>query len=145
MPNVTPIYIVETIGSVVQATSNALLAKSAIPRGINYQYGRSIQILTELQKVAQGVKTETKEKNFPLFGLFQDFPETFYDGYYCKVRFPKMTIATLTKSTSPVPARYAETFKPILYPIYIEFIKQLSRNRNIVGNDASHFPHIKWD
>ncbi len=52
MTTQSPIYIVETIGEVVKATSDTLLAKETIPRAINYQYGRSIQILTELQKVS---------------------------------------------------------------------------------------------
>jgi hypothetical protein len=134
-----PLFIVDIIGEVVAATA----AKLARP--ILYEYGRSIQILTKLQLLNDS-KT-TKGTKYPLFALFQDFPEdnSGNSGYYCTVRFPKISIATLTQSTDPPIKRYAATFKPILYPIYGEFLKQLMIHENIVGNDPGAIPHVKWD
>ena len=134
-----PLYIVDIIGEVVAATATKL------GRPILYQYGRSIQILTELQKLNDS--TTGKGTKYPLFALFQDFPEdnSGSSGYYCTVRFPRVSIATWTQSTDTPVKRYAQTFKPILYPIYEEFLRQLMKHKNIVGNDPGAIPHVKWD
>lgn len=138
-----PIYVVDVIGEVVAAVDAKLYG--TLGKHIVYQYGRSIQILAELQKANGGISPASRMK-YPLFALFQDFPERTGDtGYYTSVRFPKIVIATLTRSTDPVPKRYEETFKPILYPIYLEFIRQLVRHKNIVAVDPGAIPHIKWD
>jgi hypothetical protein len=137
-----PLYIVEVIEDVVKATDVALY--STLNKHIFYQYGRSIQILTQLQYLNGSI--QSKGNKYPLFALFQDFPETNGgNGYYATVRFPKIIIATLTQSTDSVPKRYAETFKPILYPIYTEFLRQLVKHKNVVANDPGAIPHIKWD
>lgn len=143
---VLPLYIVDIIGEVVEKTSEKLLSKLGIP--ILYEYGRSIQILTVLQERNQmptGVDPMAKQK-YPLFALFQDFPEDIGSGgYYCTVRFPKISIATLTNSTDPAPKRYALTFKPILYPIYYEFLKQCAKHPRIVQTDPGAITARKWD
>jgi hypothetical protein len=141
--NEAPLYIVEIIGEVVAAADAVLFP--TLNKHILYTYGRSIQILTQLQLLNEGIKQTTKDSKYPLFALFQDFPEITNTGYYCTVKFPKISIATLTNSTDDVPKRYAQTFKPILYPIYQEFFRQLGRHKNIVGNDPGAFNHIKWD
>lgn len=138
-----PLYVVDVIGEVVAAVDAKL--NGALGKHIVYQYGRSIQILAELQKANGGITAGARAK-YPLVALFQDFPEKMGDnGYYTSVRFPKIVIATLTQSTDPVPKRYEQTFKPILYPIYQEFIRQLVRHKNIVANDPGAIPHTKWD
>lgn len=141
--NAAPLFIVDIIGEVVAAADAVLFP--TLGKHILYEYGRSIQILTELQKLNDGITT--KNGKYPLFALFQDFPEdnSGSSGYYCTVRFPKISIATLTQSTDTPPKRYAQTFKPILYPIYEEFLRQLMRHKNIVGNDPAAISHIKWD
>ena len=137
-----PLYVVDIIGDVVAATSAAVIG--TIGSGILYEYGRSIQILAELIKKNQGITPATKQK-YPLFALFQDFPEQTLTGYFCTVKFPKIVIAMLTNSNDPTPKRYTQTFKPVLYPIFEEFRRQLMRHPNIVGNDPGAIPMIKWD
>lgn len=142
MIKTAPIYVVDVIGEVVAAADAVLFP--TLNKHILYEYGRSIQILQDLTRLNGAISADKKQK-YPLFALFQDFPEDSGTGYYCVVKFPKISIATLTQSTNPPPKRYAETFKPILYPIYLEFLNQLGRHKNIVGNDPGAFPHIKWD
>lgn len=135
-----PLYIVDIIGQVVAAVATKL------NRPVLYEYGRSIQITTQLQALTNGIDTATRNSKFPLFALFQDFPENNgATGYYCTVTIPKIVIATLTVSTDPPPIRYTKTFKPVLYPIYQEFLNQLVRHSNIVANDPGAIPHVKWD
>lgn len=144
MQAAAPIFVVDVIGDVVKAVDTKLF--DTLNKHILYEYGRSIQILTQLQKLNQSATPAQKNTKYPLFALFQDFPEqNGGSGYYATVKFPKIVIATLTQSTDPVPKRYEQTFKPTLYPIYQEFLRQLVRHPNIVGNDPGAIPHIKWD
>lgn len=141
---IAPLFIVDIIGEVVAAADAKLFPK--LNKHILYTYGRSIQILTKLQSLNQGINQTTTNGKYPLFALFQPFPETNgASGYYCTVRFPKIYISTLTQSTSDVPTRYNETFRPTLYPIYGEFLNQLRRHRNIVINDPGAIPHEHMD
>lgn len=136
-----PIFIVDIIGEIVQAVDTALF--TTLNKHIHYEYGRSKQILAEIEKL-NGSMT-LKNTKYPLFALFQDFPETIgSNGYYTTVTFPKITIATLTVSTDPTKVRYDKNFRTILYPIYMEFLNQIPRHRNIVGNVVD-VPGRKWD
>lgn len=135
-----PLYIVDILGEVVASVSQNLYGD---PNKIFYVYGRSIQITNELLKRNDSINN--KGKKYPMIAVFQDFPELTNSGYYTTVKLPKIVIATLTKSTDPPAKRYAETFKPILYPIYQEFLRRLTRHKNIVGNDPGAFSMMKWD
>lgn len=138
-----PVYVVDIIGEVVTQVKAVLDTQLGIE--INYTYGRSIQIQTKLLDYSKS--PSKKNVRYPLIALFQDFPEERgKNDYYASVRLPKIVIATLTKSTDLPEDRYGKTFKPLLYPIYYEFLKQLTRNKNIVCSaDPNQIPHIKWD
>lgn len=137
-----PVYIVEIIGQVAQRVSDALLPTLAKP--IFYTYGRPTQITTTLQELTQSIPQTAK---YPLIALFQDFPETRgnQNGYYANVTFPKIVIATLSDKSKKNQARYDDNFKPTLYPIYQEFMKQLARHSEIIIQDPNDIPHVKWD
>lgn len=141
MNNTPPLFIVDIIGEVVAATDAVLFP--TLNRHILYEYGRSIQILRQLQLLNQSITQ--KENKYPLFALFQPFPEDGGVEYYATVKFPKISIAALTQNTDSVATRYEKTFKPVLYPIYQEFLLQLCRHPNIVANDPAAIPHKHWD
>lgn len=140
--NAAPLYVVDIIGEVVAAT-NAIVSPK-IGKQILYTYGRSIQVLSKLIELNNAISTVEKNSKYPLFALFMDFPESHNTAYSFTVTFPKIAIATITNSTDDAPKRYGLTFKPILYPIYDEFMRQLVRHKNIVAVPDS-IPHIKWD
>ena len=136
-----PLFIVDIIGQVVAATDAVLFP--TLNRHILYEYGRSIQILRQLQLLNQSITQ--KDAKYPLFALFQPFPEDGGAGYYATVKFPKISIAALTQNTDSVATRYEKTFKPVLYPIYQEFLRQLCRHPNIVASDPGAISHKHWD
>lgn len=138
-----PLFIVDIIGEVVAATDAKLFP--TLGKHILYQYGRSIQILRKLVTLNEAIKGDTKGSKYPLFALFQPFPEDSNTAYYCTVRFPLISIATLTTDTDFAPARYTNNMKPILYPIWEEFKRQLCRHPNIVANDPGALSFIKED
>lgn len=140
MKNEAPLFIVDIWGEIIAAADAVLFP--TLNRHILYEYGRSIQILKKLQQLNNAIKTETKNSKYPLVALYQPFKEQGGSGYYCTVKFPLLTIATLTNSQDPTPKRYDQTFRPILYPIWEEIKRQIVRHKNIVGNDpgAIQFP-----
>lgn len=137
-----PIYVVDVIKEVVERTAIQLYGAST---GIDFQPGRSDQILKELLKINQSIASGTRAAKYPLVALFYDFPQDKGGAYYISVTLPKLSIATLTQSNDKVLDRYDKTFKPILYPIYYEFLRQLCRHKNIVGNDPDAFNHKLWE
>jgi len=137
-----PIYVVDVIKEVVEKTSLKVYNSTT---AIDFQPGRSAQILKELQKITQAIATSTRSGKYPLVALFYDFPQDKGNGYPITVTIPKLSIATLTDNNDKVLDRYAKTFKPVLYPIYWELLRQLARHRNIVGNDPASFAHQLWE
>lgn len=142
--NYAPVYVTDIIGEVISAADAVLFP--LLGKHINYTYGRSVQVLRKLQDLTESVKVADRASKYPLIALIQDFPERRGGEYYGTVTFPRIIIATLTNSNDDPPKRYDQTFKPILYPIYYEFIRQLSRHKEIVGSeDPNTIIHTKWD
>lgn len=115
---------------------------------INFQAGRSIQIITALKEL--DLAPSTKGKKYPLIALTLPIKEERGTGVYAKITIPRIVIATITKNgegTENVMSRYSSdgTFKTILYPCYNEFFKRLVRSKHIVGTDVDAFPHYKMD
>lgn len=132
MQEIDDLFIVKIFGEVIAAADAALFP--LINKHLLYEYGRSIQIMKQLQLRNDAIKAETKNGKYPLVALYQPFREMNTTGYYANVKIQRFTIATLTTSTDPVTKRYEETF-PILYQIWKEIKRQLVRHPNIVGND----------
>jgi hypothetical protein len=140
----TPIILVDIFNEVVQAMDVKLFP--ILGKHLDYQPGRSTQIQAELTKIQAAIVASTKAGKYPLVALFQDIPEQRgTSGYYATVTIPKISIAVLTVSTDPVLKRYDTNFRPTLYPIYYEFLRQLCRHKNIIANDPNAIPHTKYD
>jgi hypothetical protein len=129
--------IVDIIGDCVE------VIKSKLHQHINYVYGRQSQILGKLHDMNDSVNF--KDGKYPLFAVYMDFPERRGGEYYSDLVLPKIIIATLTVQTNYADVRYDINFKPVLYPIYYEFLHQLSVHPNIIQHDENAIPHTKWD
>lgn len=143
MTTIEPLYVVDVIRDVVAAV-NASFASDNIALVVRYTFGRAPQILEELQKINGGM--DKSQRKYPLIAVYQDFPEKRGIGYYGIATLPKVVIATLTRSTDPPTVRYDQTFRPILYPVYYEFLKQLAFSKYNAGSmDSESIEHVKWD
>jgi len=131
------IIVVDIIKDCVEAVENKLHMT------INYIYGRQSQILRKLQDMNDSINY--RDGKYPLLALYMDFPEKRGLGYYSNLVIPKIIIATLTTQTDFPEVRYEQTFKPVLYPIYLEFMHQLSVHPNVIEHDENAIPHTKWD
>ena len=148
------LYIVDVIAEVVAATQSAILAtiqqQEAAALGatgincINYQKGHLIELIDTL--AAMSKDNVAGALKYPLIYLVQDFDEIRgrQPGIYAETRL-NIVIAHFTQKTHTVDDRYTQVFKPVLYPIYNEFINQLAKHPLIVQGDAEDIDHVKTD
>lgn len=131
-----PVYIVEEMAAVVAKVATKL----ATP--VYYMYGHPLEIVGRLQEKANS--TTMKATAFPLVCLFTDIPEDNGDnvGFYAKDRL-NIVICTSTTQTYTSEERTANTFKPILYPIKVELLKQITAYPNFTVNGELKFR--SWD
>lgn len=145
--SVLPVYIVDLIGDVVAKVSTQLLSTLQVIdpniQAVQYDYGHPLEIVETLRQKDE-VEEFHKEK-YPLIALFQDFEEdrTKDPDIYAGTRL-NIIIANHTSVEYKSKDRYTYNFKPILYPIYLEFLKQLGDSGyfQIVGTKV---PHTKID
>ncbi len=132
--------IVNEFSGIVANCNNAI--GSTLGKTINFQYGSSSQILQQLVNVNSSTLGSLK---YPLIGLFQPFKEVRGSVFYCQIKFPKIIIAVGSNANDSVAQRYTKSFTPLLYPIYAEFLKQISRWPTVVLENPDYIPHTKLD
>jgi len=131
-----PVFLADMIGTVVTAVDAALYnagPTNAFPH-VYYMHGHPQEIVNRLQQKL-ALETE-REKRFPLVMLFHDFEIVRRSGQYFGTATVNMAIAQMTNKDYNTPERYTNTFKPILYPIYYELLKQLGLSANFVNAQA---------
>lgn len=136
----TSLVIVDIFADITAAMAPAL---TQLGLSVNYTYGRQPQILTKLQALNNSITL--KNTKYPLVALFQPFKEIMGGDYYAAVKFPKIVLAVLSNLNDYPEIRYEKSFKPTLYPVYQEFLKQISRHPNIVEQNPDFINHIKQD
>lgn len=105
---------------------------------LNYQYGRSIQILTENVKIADASK-------YPLFALYTPIQEDYGTAGYVSVTIQKLILAYYTDKEKSPSERYTDVFLPILYPLY-EYLKiSLCSAPFVIDKDIDSLNHSKFD
>lgn len=131
----SPEYILEDeVGLIVAKASNSLSIS------INYQYGTWDEINTLL---AQYSKTlEYSKLKFPLFWFTQPYTIRRVDGGYfgdTSLRF--FIIVDSNKDWTPA-QRMELNYKPVILPIYREFIKQFVASTYLFEDPLDqHLPH----
>ena len=83
---------------------------------------------------------------YPLIYLVQDFVEKRGQkpGIYAETSL-NILIIHQTDNTYKITDRYANVFKPVLYPIYYSLIDQISHHKQINNFDETLIPHTKID
>lgn len=130
--NNPPYILVDEMEKVVLAVKTAL----ALPV-LNYQYG----YITELRETlnAYDQTAQFAVLKFPLIWLQQPFTiDRDNWRYYGKVKNLQVFIINETGKTMKSKERMTTNFKPIINPIYYEFIKQLEISKAFVYDYVSH-------
>lgn len=134
-----PVYVVDIISDIVAA----IQPKVSVPT-INYVPGTEGEINEVLTQMSQ--QPSKDDKQWPLFALLMSFRE----DKGAEIGIDSMVdlniiIAMRSNNTDKTPARYTNTFKPILYPIYLEFLNQLYLSGKFSISTPDNIPHQKWD
>jgi len=142
------IYVRDIIKEIVARVELKLIAQlhafDASIVQINYQAAPPKEINETLIEWTGSTNYDTKK--FPLFGLFQGFgeqkgKEIGLDG----VEKITIIIARINDQNLKTDERYENNFKPVLYPIYLEFLHQLFLDKRIMARSENDFPHTKID
>jgi hypothetical protein len=141
-----PVYIVDIIGSAVAATSTKILAQLQVANhtitGVHYLFGHAVEIKARLQELSEG--TTSKFDKYPIIALFQDFVEVIKPNNIIKCKL-QLIIGYHSENYKHYEDRYSEVFKPILYPVYYEFLKQLAYTKGVVEVVNETISHEKID
>lgn len=107
-----------------------------------YMYGHRLEIANRL-KAKDGL-VDQKNAKYPLIALRLDTEQEIGEG------FPKqnlnLIIATLTKKGYNAEQRYANVFKPILEPLYLQFMRALRESGLFIWPGLQDLPvHTRVD
>lgn len=142
------IYVIDLIREVVAATNTVVLpelqAYNEFIQGINFIPGTEGEINEVLTTMSQQGAMDGKQ--WPLFALLFSFPinkapKVGVDG---SVEL-NLLIARRGNNTDKTPARYTNNFKPVLYPIALEFLNQLYLSPKFDTELPNNIPHTWID
>lgn len=137
----TPVYLVDVIRDVVAATSTVLLtqlqAVDPLITKIWFEYGHRTDINERILTYGAG------GLNFcPMICLFEDY--TLWHGDKVGItghNKPVIVIIYYTSAKITRVEREANVFRPILYPVYLEFLKQLKLSGKFSIYDETLIKH----
>ena len=140
------IYIVDMIGKVVQSLRNGGTFDNYVDSDKNggpyYMYGHRVEIANRLSQKTKD--PSFSKKMFPLIALKLDTIETIR-GDVNDFRL-NIVIATYTDKNYTSDQRYINVFKPVLYPLYQQFLTQFKNSGQFFWDgDQLYPPHTKLD
>lgn len=141
-----PIFIVDVIGDIVAATNAVVLAQLQVADptivGLNYQFGPPLEIYQTLAQMSAA----NQASKYPLVALYQPFGESKGGPTGIDSKTPlRIIIARWSDPNDKSTARYDKNFRPILYPVYAEFLYQLSVSNAIATTTWEKIVHKKQD
>lgn len=125
---------------------SSIVADVATRTGIAVQYlwGHPIEIIETLRQMSRDKSTE--EDKFPLIALFTDYTETRgTDPSIDSVVRLHFIIATLTRPDYTAVERATNNFKPVLYPLYDQFLKSVIASGYYKNSSWQNIQHTKTD
>jgi hypothetical protein len=148
-----PVYVVDLIQDVVTATNTAVIeelkAVNPLFTAINFIPGTLDEITDVLTVMSQQPADNQNITQWPLFALLMSFPEKkAQPGQGVKLGIGidntadlNIVIATVSNPTDRTPARMTNNIKPILFPIYLEFLNQLYYSTKFDTELPNNIPH----
>lgn len=132
------LYITDEMGDVVDRINTALTLT------INYEFGEEDHIIKALRDMGNAGLTK-----YPLIALVLPVDikrGSAAGGYYGIASIQRLIIATVTNPTHSPKQRQEEIIKPIIQPIYDEFLKQLTKQKTfaVMGEQVEHRQQIRF-
>jgi hypothetical protein len=144
--NSQPLYVVDEIGTIVSAVDAVTF--DVLGKHINYMYGHFTEIVSRLQQLSNSPDVKDKKSKFPLVALITDFAEEHgsMPGVSLEAEL-HIIIANISDPEWIAQKRYEENFKPVLYPIYQELLRQIASpsQKTVFVDDAELIQHTKID
>jgi hypothetical protein len=136
------IAVVDFIRSVVNKTS--LAVQKDIGKQVFYFFGHTQEINNTLSSYSN--TEQFRKQKYPAISLIMDFVEKRNPrpGIEVETRIQLLIVDGSNKDDRAAD-RYEKVFKPILYPIYENFIKQLQNDSNVWTPLNGFIPHEKID
>jgi hypothetical protein len=150
----SPVVLVDLFGDIVTRVSTVAtpklkgtqIAPGILPNivNVNYLYGVPMAVN---KKLTEWSTTETfAPKNFPFIALIQPFDEVSGGEVgYAETSNVRFVIGGLSFQEWDTATRYANNFKPVLYVILDEFLKQMFLDARLELPDADNIPYTKRD
>ncbi len=137
------VFIVDLFQPIVKEVSKRLTPRlqreQELIKGVWYDHGHPVNIMQNLKD--KDYAEQFMDKKYPLICLFQDITETMGSkpGIYASVSLNFAIIMSSQAEYKPTD-RYTVNFKPILQPIYTEFIQCIKDSGNFMypGDTPAH-------
>lgn len=144
--NQSPLFLRDMIADVADKTNTALMASAIWVASVNqpvyFMDGHPLEIVARLQ---QKLKDDVEKlKRFPLIMLLHDIPVLRNSNVFHGDATLNIVIANTTQPAYNTPERYTHNFRPVLYPIYNELLRQLGKSTYFV-NALAKVDHTQID
>lgn len=149
-----PVYPVDIIGEIVASVQADVLLTiqtnetnaigSTLIQNLNYQYGPVEELLETLSQMDKDPNSQ--KLKYPLVWLILDMKERRGRtvGFYAEAPM-RIVIAHQTNQNFKTTERYEKVFKPVLYPIYYNFLEKASQHRLLNNSVPELIIHDKID
>jgi len=142
--NTPEYFLVDEIGTLVSNASAILNAATVLTGPINYQYGYLMELQDTLKEYSK--TNQFSNLKYPLFWLVQPFTISRKDVTYYGDTTLRIFIIQESEAGLKAKERMEQKFKPILYPIYRELIKQITASGQLFdGLMGDHLVHNVTD
>lgn len=110
------------------------------PFKVFFDYGHYNEVTRNL--TSKDGSVSQKDKKYPLIWLVMDFVEKAGETTdYCELPDLQILIATVTNPAINTPERIEKSFKPRLYPVYVELMNQIEQSGYFSVSDPEAIPH----
>lgn len=142
MSKPNPIVVVDIIRDIVDATNTAIIGRlKAVDNTIvklNYEFGPPLQIYN----ILEGMSRANQAEKYPLIAVYQPFRQKKGGATGIDSKVPlRIILARWSLATDLPTERYDKNFRPILIPLYAEFMYQLSISKAIATTTWEKIPH----
>lgn len=116
------------------------------PFRVYFEYGHYRDVVKRLDQKEGAILEDTRTK-YPLIYMVTDFEEKRTDNtsYYCELPSLQFIVAMGTDNNYTMDERRDKTYLPRLYPVYAEFLKQLSKTKALGYPNEGTLTHTKID
>lgn len=139
------IYIEDIIAEITAKVSEKMLELHEVE--VSFMHGHPLEIIDCIKKMITTVDNESVDKKYPAIMLIHDIKQN--KGEKINILSTanlNIVICNLADNNLLAEDRKEQSFKPILHPIYEEFLTQIFLSNKFVGIDHPQLiPHTQTD